>query len=203
MINQPVNLSDIFVDNQIDYLPISKKYFSVLVLQTIIAFLFFSIVPGVLFYTDAIKLNIAVCIEAGILILLLLLLGLIKLSYKYRGYAVRSHDVMYRKGILNIEETIIPYNRVQHVKVKKGLISKFFGLSELTIYTAAGNNFNLTIAGIEDGVAEQIKSYILEQLNRKVTDVDSRTVLNLKEQHVTTGGINEEQKQAVESTNEV
>jgi len=57
-----------------------------------------------------------------------------------------------------VQRTVIPINRIQHLKVVQGMIQKFFDISDVTIFTAAGTQ------KIEALPSEQAKQ-IIERLN--------------------------------------
>lgn len=90
------------------------------------------------------------------------------LSFKSKKYAFRDHDVIYQSGFITINTTIIPYNRVQHVTLFEGLVSKQFGLAKVGIFTAGGKGSDIEIPGIKKEEAERIKilltAKILKQL---------------------------------------
>lgn len=76
------------------------------------------------------------------------------------AYSLRSRDILHRKGILIQTETIIPFNRVQHVSLQRGPLEKFYGLASLKVFTAGGQSSDLEISGLEAARANQLKDYI-------------------------------------------
>lgn len=178
MINEQVDIHSITADRSIEYQPIASSYFYIMLLNSLIFVLLFGAGFAALWYFD-VWTTLQTSIIIGVLVLLVVVrLVLLKWSFKFRGYAVRQHDVMYRKGVLSVEEILVPYNRVQHVKLRKGIFSKMFGLSDLLLFTAAGNNFNMVIVGLPTPVAEQIKTYVMTQLSEELP-------LNVKEETAT------------------
>lgn len=53
------------------------------------------------------------------------------------AYAVRDRDLYQRSGIMFRHLTIVPYVRIQYVDIQVGPIERAFGLSTLTVNTAA------------------------------------------------------------------
>ncbi len=87
---------------------------------------------------------------------------LVKKSFNIRGYALRTYDILYRKGVIFKSLTSIPFNRVQHCEIKQGPIERMFNLKTLEIFTAGGNASDLSIPGLRDGDAQQLKEFIIK-----------------------------------------
>ncbi len=87
------------------------------------------------------------------------------IGYRKKGYAVREKDILFRHGIISTTTTIIPFNRIQHVAIHEGFFSRMYDLSELQIYTAGGSSSDLHIPGLPKEEAEQIKTYLLNQIS--------------------------------------
>jgi membrane protein YdbS with pleckstrin-like domain len=81
--------------------------------------------------------------------------------------------VIYRSGAIAIETTIIPYNRVQHVTMHEGILSRKFGLATVEIFTAGGINSDIKVPGIEKEHAEKIKQLLVGKiLKQDSTDAE-------------------------------
>jgi hypothetical protein len=85
-----------------------------------------------------------------------------------KGYAFRTHDVLFRSGIIATNTTIIPYNRVQHVALHEGFYSRFFGLAEIQVFTAGGSSSDIHIPGIEKERAENIKQLLMGKIQQQL-----------------------------------
>jgi hypothetical protein len=101
----------------------------------------------------------------GWAVLVILIIGRILIVFPYKGYAIRQLDISYKKGWLWRSVTTIPFNRVQHCDIKQGLIERQFNLSNLNVYTAGGQNSDLTIPGLEFEMAEKYKAFILNTIS--------------------------------------
>lgn len=88
-------------------------------------------------------------------------------GYEYEGYAIREKDILYKSGIFFRSTLIIPFNRVQHCEIEQGPIDRFFGLSELSLFTAGGSGSDLSIPGLSESKASSLKNFIT---NRVVQD---------------------------------
>ena len=85
------------------------------------------------------------------------------ISYKYKSYAIRSHDVSYCSGIIFRTTIAIPFNRVQHCEISQGPLERIFNLVTLKVFTAGGSNSDLQIPGLYKDHAEVIKGFILRK----------------------------------------
>ncbi len=91
-----------------------------------------------------------------------------RISFKKKAYAFRNHDVIYRSGIISTNTMVIPYNRVQHVALHEGFVSRIFGLAKVEIFTAGGSSSDLEIPGIEKEEAENIKQLLMGKIQKQL-----------------------------------
>lgn len=85
------------------------------------------------------------------------------LSHRFRGYALRQHDLVYQSGIVWRKTTAIAFNRVQHIENKQGPLERLFDLSTLELYTAGGSGGDLSVPGLIRHDAIAIRQHILER----------------------------------------
>lgn len=85
-------------------------------------------------------------------------------SFKRRGFALREKDVLYKSGIIAATTTIVPLNRIQHVALNEGVLSRIFKLGTLQIYTAGGSSGQISIAGIPIEQAKVMKEALVQRL---------------------------------------
>ncbi len=128
---------------------------SILILAVLAFFYFFSKEFPVHDYWWVLPILIAV---------LLLHTYLTLISFKRKSFVFRKHDAMYRSGIISEVNEIIPYNRLQHVVLKQGWLSRSLGLATLKMYTAASGG-SISIPGIVYDEAERIKHLLLDKIN--------------------------------------
>lgn len=88
---------------------------------------------------------------------------LVKPRFAQKSYAIRERDITYKTGLLSRTTTTIPFNRVQHCDIKQGVISRYFGLSKLNIYTAGGSRSDLAIPGLKPEVANKVMEFVLQK----------------------------------------
>jgi membrane protein YdbS with pleckstrin-like domain len=61
------------------------------------------------------------------------------------------------------QQIAVPFNRIQHVDIRQGILERAFGLSKLNVYTAGGQSSDITIPGLRDDQAQRLKEYILRE----------------------------------------
>jgi membrane protein YdbS with pleckstrin-like domain len=101
-------------------------------------------------------------------VLLILVVGLSRISFSKKGFAFRTHDVLYRYGIIATNTIVIPYNRVQHVALHEGFVSRYFGLAKIEVFTAGGSSSDIQIPGIEIEQAENIKQLLMGKIQKQL-----------------------------------
>jgi membrane protein YdbS with pleckstrin-like domain len=88
------------------------------------------------------------------------------LGFLKKGFAFRQHDVLYTYGVIATKTIIIPYNRIQHVSLHEGLLSRYFGLAKIEIFTAGGSSSDIEIPGIVKNEAESIKQLLMGKIQK-------------------------------------
>ncbi|MEX2363044.1 MAG: PH domain-containing protein, partial [Balneolaceae bacterium] len=88
------------------------------------------------------------------------------LRWKRWKYEVSDKEIDMLRGIVIHKRTLIPINRVQHVDTRQGPIYRGFGLSSVTISTAATTH---EIPALDDATADELRN-IISTLVRKVKD---------------------------------
>jgi membrane protein YdbS with pleckstrin-like domain len=89
-------------------------------------------------------------------------------SVRKKAFAFRTHDVIFQSGVIATNTIVIPYNRVQHVALHEGFISRIFGLAKVEIYTAGGSASDIAIPGITLAHAENIKQLVMGKIQKEL-----------------------------------
>ena len=76
------------------------------------------------------------------------------------GYALRTDDLLFRRGLLFQRFVSIPYGRMQLVDINRGPLARAMGLSELKFVTAAAAS-GVTIPGIPEQDAEELRDTLV------------------------------------------
>lgn len=87
-----------------------------------------------------------------------------KIRWRRWKYDVSEKEVDMLRGIIIKKRTLVPINRVQHVDTRQGPVYRKFGLSSVTISTAATTH---EIPALDDETADALRNTI-STLVRKV-----------------------------------
>ena len=156
--NLPKMESIIFTKLHVDYWKIILVNFCIL--STII----FVAISTMIFIKYEILAPFIYYIIFFILIILFLFFISNRIGFLKKKYAFRAHDVVFVSGIIATHTMVIPYNRVQHIALHEGFLSRYFGLASIEIFTAGGDNSDITIPGIEKQQAENIKQLLMNKI---------------------------------------
>lgn len=164
--NEPIDITALPKYEAVKLNALQPKYWNVILLNISAIFLIIGIALAVIIYfveefhsiTWLFGLVYVMCLGFTFL--------LCKISFQKRGFAFREHDVIYRSGILATNTMIIPYNRVQHVALHEGFISRYFDLARVEIFTAGGDSSDVSIPGIKKEQAEDIKQLLMGKIQK-------------------------------------
>lgn len=147
---------------------LNPKYWIVSLMNTTVVFLVLGIALGFVWYNSEEFSQVGVYFLLAYLLVLVIALLLTRIGFKKKGFAFREHDVIYRNGIIATNTMVIPYNRVQHVALHEGLISRYFGLAKVEIFTAGGSSSDVEIPGIAKEEAENIKQLLMGKIQKQL-----------------------------------
>lgn len=164
--NQQININLLPDYQAVDFEAISIKKQTKSFIQISIGFAFLLIGWGVLFYFA--PPHWALYLALGVLLLIfgLAYLNAFLLQDKY-GYVIRDKDLIYRRGYLVTKTTVIPFNRIQHVSISRGVLDKALGISTLKIFTAGGQGSDVNIPGLLPDLAVKLKEAVAKKLTVK------------------------------------
>tara|TARA_R110000772_G_scaffold156942_1_gene268169 strand:- start:3372 stop:3914 length:543 start_codon:yes stop_codon:yes gene_type:complete len=84
--------------------------------------------------------------------------------YRRWGYDIGAdgHGEQLRvlRGFMWRTDTIVPFNRIQHIDVAQGPIQRIFGLSTLIVHTAGTHNSIVSLPGLSTPDAEAMRDTI-------------------------------------------
>ncbi len=80
-----------------------------------------------------------------------------KIRWRRWRYQIDEYEIYIKFGIFVIRRILIPVNRIQHVDTRQGPILRSFGLSTVTITTAATTH---EIPALSDEVADEVRNTI-------------------------------------------
>jgi len=142
----------------------ASKYWQVMLINLII----FTLLSGgglaiFILIDEKMRANWAIFIGLFVLIIIVLFL-LYWASFKRRGFALREKDIIYKSGVIAETTTIVPLQRIQHVALNEGFLSRIFKLGTLHIYTAGGSSGEIRIAGVPIEQAKAMKEALVQRL---------------------------------------
>jgi membrane protein YdbS with pleckstrin-like domain len=165
--NNSIDITQLPKFEEVQLKGLNSKYVTVLLFNFLL--LFILVIGGfsALFYfkQDAFSYPIWTAIFVGILVVLAGLIFFTKLGFNKKGYAFREHDAIYKSGLISETTTIIPFNRVQHVALHQGFISRKLGLASIELFTAGGSSSDLEIPGLLLSDAQSIKNLVSQKIN--------------------------------------
>ena len=165
--NYPIDIAQLPKFEEVQLKGLNTKYITVLLFN--FSLLLILVIGGfsTLFYfnQDAFSNTIWMAILVGLVLILVGLVAFTKFSFHKKGYAFREHDAIYKSGLISETTTIIPFNRVQHVALHQGFISRKLGLASIELFTAGGSSSDLEIPGLLLADAQLIKNLVSQKIN--------------------------------------
>ena len=165
--NDQVWLSDIPKSEEIEFTNLLPKYKRLLNIQWAMFFALIILALAVAYFKfdeiEVIWLGTAFMVW---LVFLLTKFSFIQLGFPHKGYAIRQKDLHYRTGFLTHKVISVPFNRIQHVEIRQGFISKMLDLAVLKIYTAGNSAHDLSLKGISLETAEEIKQIVTSKVTQ-------------------------------------
>jgi membrane protein YdbS with pleckstrin-like domain len=152
---------------EIQFNKLEKSYNTLLRWESIItvAFISIGICAALYFIPELVSVPMLYIFITILLLILFFIVWVGFNSFKYKGYALRQHDIIFKSGIFFRSTTIISFNRVQHIEINQGPLDRYFKIVGLTLYTAGGSSSDLTIPGLSMEDANRIKEWIMKKKN--------------------------------------
>lgn len=172
--NKQIDISTLPQVAQVDFKNLHTKYKTVIGIRLLIASIFILLLSSSPYIfqhiTNSLPISdiwlVSIC---GVGVLLVILMCIISLKgVQMKGYALREHDIIYKTGIISRSQTVIPFNRVQHVVVYEGALLRVFGLCTVEFFTAGGALGDLKISGISKEEGERLKAYVIQKITKSV-----------------------------------
>lgn len=168
--NHQIQIEDLPKIENIEYKAVSKRYLTILFIN---AFLFFgafiaaAIAIKIFAVNDSSFHDVFWYIISGIVLLLILQVVILKLGFKKRKYALREKDIIYSQGLFNNKTTSLPFNRIQHIEVSRGLLERKLNISTLKMYSAGESGGDISIKGLPKDVADAQYAFLTNIINER------------------------------------
>lgn len=165
--NETLSISDLPKFETVSLQPLQKKYFKVIAFNILVftIFVFTGISIAYTMFIEEFTVMTGVVVIGFPLVVIAIILFFARLGFRKKGYAFRTHDAIYKSGIIVETTTVVPFNRVQHVALHQGFISRKLGLATVELFTAGGSTSDLQIPGLLLADAQKIKNLIAQKIN--------------------------------------
>lgn len=108
----------------------------------------------------------------GLLVLLLIIVGIGWLSWRFHSYRITQENVEMKQGILFRKHRRAPLLRIQAVNVQRPLLARALGLAKLQVQTA-GQDGDLALSYLSHSVAKVVRKQILERVQHVQGNADA------------------------------
>lgn len=102
-----------------------------------------------------------------LLIALALIIRIPQTRYNARGYQISADRLRVVRGLMFRSDTVVPFGRVQHIDVAQGPLERFFGIATLTLHTAGNHNASVSLPGLGEGLAREMREEIRAHIRRE------------------------------------
>ena len=172
--NQTIDISTLPKFEETSLNPLQKDYFKVMLIRFGILFvlLLIGIIALYMVSIEELIKDKIIYFFIGWLVLLVLSFLYLKISFAKKGFALREHDVIFKSGVISETTTIVTNNRVQHVALHQGMLSRYFGLASIELFTAGGSASDLKINGLLLEEAKKVK----ESVSLKINEIEAEVV---------------------------
>jgi membrane protein YdbS with pleckstrin-like domain len=166
--NEPINIDLLPKYERVPLTLLHKKYWNIILINLFLFLLFVAILAGFIYAFNEVRISYLYMFTAFYVCFAGLLIYLNRIAFKRRGFAIRERDIIFQSGIISISSTIVPFNRIQHIALEEGVLSRIYHLGSLQIFTAGGNSGSLHIPGIQIDQARTVKELLMQQI--KIND---------------------------------
>ena len=164
--NLQVDVDELPKAERIEFQPLAPAYArQVLVSHALILGLIClaAVVPGIILiaaFGTPVAWVLGPLIPVIPLLLAALLIPLAVRRAKTSGFALREHDIAYRRGVVFRKVVVLPFNRLQHAELSSGPLQRRFGLASLKLYTAGASGIDLQIDGLTAERAATLREHV-------------------------------------------
>lgn len=166
--NETIDTSQLPKYEEVQFSVLHPDYWKVVVINLAVFFLIGAIGLGIVMFFNTSLFAFTKELSSIYIVLVFIFLLCSRIGFKKKGFAFRTHDVLFRHGLIATNTLVIPYNRVQHVALHEGLLSRFFGLAKIEIFTAGGSSSDIEIPGIAKEEAENIKQLLMGKIQKQL-----------------------------------
>lgn len=86
------------------------------------------------------------------------------IAHRHAAYRVHDRGVEIRRGVWWRAEIQVPRSRIQHTDVSRSPLERRFGLATLHLFTAGTAYSRISLHGLAEERARQIRDYLIEEI---------------------------------------
>lgn len=162
MINHQISLAGVVPVEELEFEPLDARYRNAQIIGVLLVYVLFMCLAAFLLLADCFWIFIvAECILA---LAAAINAAILPKAFRYKGYALRDHDISYKSGMIFPKTTTVPFARVQQVSVGQNPVSRFFRLYSVEVVNGAQALSSLKIPGLTEETANRIKNLVTEKL---------------------------------------
>lgn len=159
--NLEVHLDELPDFKSVELNLVQKRYKRLIWINEGLVFTLLFALPIIAFFIEPVPLWIPIVVLCLLSLVLAVRATEIEKGFPLRLFGIRQYDIIYQSGFFYFTETVIPYNRIQHVEIKQGPLSRFYNLYSLRLYTAGASSGDLIIDGLDKETAQKLKAKVL------------------------------------------
>ena len=112
---------------------------------------------------DVLVLDTAGGVVASLTVVITVALAVWRTVTRYRAWSweLTERQLIIDRGVVFELTRIVPRARVQHVDISSGPLDRFFGLRQLSIYTAGTREADASIPGLTADRAEELRAALI------------------------------------------
>ncbi|UFH32671.1 PH domain-containing protein [Chryseobacterium sp. C-71] len=158
--------------NDLKLTAVLPKYLKIILLNLALfsVFLVGAVSTAIYFFYFNLTILQVWAIVIGVFLMIVFLFLNTIIGFKFRKYAVREKDLVYQYGWLKRSIIIVPFSRIQHIKVEQGWFSKILNLKSVSVFTAGVSGGDITINGLPEDIAEGINNHIRRSISKEKTE---------------------------------
>lgn len=115
---------------------------------------------AVCYFNEAFANNAQTYLLIGMPILVAVSIAYNMISVRLRGFAVRDHDIAFKKGVIWQQVTVLPLARVQHMEIHQGPIERKLNLASIKLFSAGGVSADLQISGLTHDDCKNMRQFV-------------------------------------------
>lgn len=162
MTNRQIELEGVTNVDDLEFQQLEPNYLKVHIVMTILMYLVLMGFALFLLLTEIMWICIAA--ECALLVAAAVNLPILSKACRFKGYALREQDITYRSGIFFPKTTTVPYSKIQQVSVTQNPVTRFYHLYSVDVVNGAQSMSSLSIPGLTEMTANEIKNLITDKL---------------------------------------